>query len=67
MFSFQCLGKVGEVIKVDMDGDMVVKFGNRMWVFAPACCVAVPGAPLDHISTHEDSSDGDIKIRLGGC
>lgn len=58
-----CLGKVGKVIKIDSDGDVVVKFGDRHWVFAPACCNAAPGTDLDFVSS---ADDGDtISIKLG--
>lgn len=63
----QCLGKVGEVIKIDEDGDVVVKFGGRFWVFAPACCVPAPGAEVDHISAQADDIGDSLKIRLGRC
>ncbi|XP_070207420.1 E3 ubiquitin-protein ligase MIB2-like isoform X2 [Littorina saxatilis] len=57
------VGKVGEVIKVDQDGDVVVKFGQRHWVFAPACCIAAPGAQVDLISA---DVDGSVPFGLGG-
>ena len=62
----QCLGKVGEVIKVDKEGDIVVKFGDRIWVFAPTCCVAAPEAKIDYISSRNVRGGETIKIRLGG-
>lgn len=56
----QCLGKVGEVIKVDDDGDLVVKFNGCQWAFNPMCCTPAPNEDVDTISlTHEDdNSDG---------
>ncbi|XP_070206565.1 E3 ubiquitin-protein ligase MIB2-like [Littorina saxatilis] len=43
------LGKVGEVIKMDSDGDVVVQFGQQKWLFNPACLTPAPGAKLDTI------------------
>ncbi|KAK7471425.1 hypothetical protein BaRGS_00035913 [Batillaria attramentaria] len=59
------LGKVGEVIKIDEDGDVVVQFGGRHWVYNPACVVPAPGAEIDHISKEAGDSDDGVKISLG--
>ncbi|KAL8587340.1 hypothetical protein ACOMHN_045587 [Nucella lapillus] len=60
----QYLGKVGKVMKIDSDGDVIVKFGKRIWVFAPACCTTVEDKDVDFVSSEDD--DGDtVKITLG--
>ena len=51
-------------MKIDEDGDVVVKFGDRHWVFAPACCTAAPGEEIDHVSSQDDGGDS-IKFTLG--
>lgn len=43
------LGKVGEVIKLDSDGDAVVQFGRQKWVYNPACLTPAPGQPVDEV------------------
>lgn len=60
------LGKVGEVIKIDEDGDVVVKFGQRHWVYNPACLTPAPSADIDHISKEEEDDDSGMSISLGG-
>ncbi|XP_071110075.1 E3 ubiquitin-protein ligase MIB2-like [Haliotis cracherodii] len=49
------LGKVGRVKRVDSDGDVVVVFGLRKWIFNPACCVPAPGEKVDA----DDGGAGD--------
>ena len=45
---FQTPGKVGEVTKVDEDGDVMVSFGQRGYLFSPPCCLpAPPGSSVD--------------------
>lgn len=48
------LGKVGEVVKVDSDGDVVVQFGEQKWLFNPACLSPAPGQEVDTV--HVDVS-----------
>ncbi|XP_076081737.1 E3 ubiquitin-protein ligase MIB2-like isoform X2 [Mytilus galloprovincialis] len=36
-------GKIGKVEKVDSDGDVVVQFGQQVWVYSPACLIPAPG------------------------
>ena len=67
-------GKIGKVEKIDSDGDVVVQFGQQVWVYSPACMIPTPGKQVDNIdgkqaptlasrrsdgdSTQEDLSDG---------
>ncbi|XP_055958124.1 E3 ubiquitin-protein ligase MIB2 isoform X2 [Patella vulgata] len=53
----QYLGKVGQVTKIDSDGDAVVKFGRRVWVYNPACCIPAPGEMIDEEEEESDDSD----------
>lgn len=55
----KALGKVGEVIKIDDDGDVVVKFKDRHWVYNPACVVAAPGEEIDLVSKDDGDDDDD--------
>lgn len=44
------LGKVGDVVKVDSDGDVVVQFdGGQKWCYNPACLLPAAGKPLDTV------------------
>ncbi|PVD37114.1 hypothetical protein C0Q70_04109 [Pomacea canaliculata] len=62
-----CLGKVGEVIKVDDDGDLVVKFNGCQWAFNPMCCTPAPNEDVDTISlTHEDDDSDGMSLGQGG-
>lgn len=59
-FSFQVLGKVGEVIKIDSDGDVLVQFNaNQKWLFNPACLTSASGQPVDDISIDADTESAD--------
>ena len=53
----QALGKVGQVTKIDSDGDVVVTFGPRTHMFSPACCVPVPPATSSDSLTSSASDD----------
>ncbi|XP_041377262.1 E3 ubiquitin-protein ligase MIB2-like [Gigantopelta aegis] len=53
------LGKVGRVKKLDADGDAVVLFGRRQWIFNPACCTPVSESELPSKSDSDDDSDSD--------
>ncbi|XP_041377618.1 E3 ubiquitin-protein ligase MIB2-like isoform X2 [Gigantopelta aegis] len=66
----QLLGKCGKVVRLDKDGDVVVEFGNRNWLFNPACCVPAPGRVPDVVeyavsSSHDDDDDDDGDSSLG--
>ncbi|XP_025083296.1 E3 ubiquitin-protein ligase MIB2-like isoform X2 [Pomacea canaliculata] len=52
------LGKVGEVIKVDEDGDLVVKINERQWMFNPQCCKPASNEDVN-ISLFSGSDDSD--------
>ncbi|XP_046559208.1 E3 ubiquitin-protein ligase MIB2-like [Haliotis rubra] len=56
----ESLGKVGRVKRVDSDGDVVVLFGSRKWIFNPACCVPAPGENVDD----GDGGAGDAVLGL---
>ena len=56
------LGKVGKVVKVDSDGDVAVAFGNKAWVFNPACCEAAPGEKV-----YESSSGRRVVAGAGAA
>lgn len=43
------IGKVGKVVKIDSDGDVAVAFGNKAWVFNPACCELAPGEKVSDL------------------
>ncbi|KAK6175250.1 hypothetical protein SNE40_013753 [Patella caerulea] len=53
----QYLGKVGQITKIDSDGDAVVKFGRKVWVYNPACCIPAPGEVIDEQEEESDDSD----------
>ncbi|XP_076451914.1 E3 ubiquitin-protein ligase MIB2-like isoform X2 [Babylonia areolata] len=68
------LGKVGEVVKVDSDGDVVVQFGQQKWLFNPVCLSLAPGEPVDnvtvsasarHVLQRGDSTLGALNQILG--
>lgn len=44
-------GKVGKVEKVDSDGDVVVQFGQQVWVYSPACLIPAPGQKIDQLTS----------------
>ena len=48
--SFQTLGKVGTITKIDDDYDVTVKFGQSSFRYSPACCVPAPGATPDTVT-----------------
>ncbi|KAL8591676.1 hypothetical protein ACOMHN_056792 [Nucella lapillus] len=54
----QMLGKVGQVKKIDSDGDVVVSFGNVAAMFSPGCCIPV-AAFRDASSASSSSDDSD--------
>ncbi|XP_046342697.2 E3 ubiquitin-protein ligase MIB2-like isoform X1 [Haliotis rufescens] len=57
----KALGKVGRVVRVDSDGDIVVSFGSSKWIFNPACCVPAPGERVDDVEAGGGETAG-----LGG-
>ncbi|KAL8624340.1 hypothetical protein ACOMHN_044771 [Nucella lapillus] len=68
------LGKVGEVVKVDSDGDVVVQFGQQKWLFNPASLTPAPGQKVDTVHVEvgrrqvlqrESSSLGALNHLLG--
>ena len=40
-FSFQCIGKVGKIEKIDDDGDVHISYGLLSWVFHPDAVIKV--------------------------
>ncbi|XP_076472368.1 E3 ubiquitin-protein ligase MIB2-like [Babylonia areolata] len=53
----QTLGKVGQVTKIDSDGDVVVLFGHTACMYSPACCIPVAaGTSADSIAKSDSSS-----------
>ncbi|XP_070182676.1 E3 ubiquitin-protein ligase MIB2-like isoform X2 [Littorina saxatilis] len=43
-------GKVGQVLTVDSEGDLLVSFGRHHFLFAPACCTHVTSdTPVDSL------------------
>ncbi|KAK6175251.1 hypothetical protein SNE40_013754 [Patella caerulea] len=56
----QYLGKVGQITKIHSDGDAVVKFGRRVWVYNPACCIPAPGEVIDEQEESDDSDTLDM-------
>ncbi|XP_076451973.1 uncharacterized protein LOC143287678 [Babylonia areolata] len=71
----QTAGKVGEVTRVDNDGDLRVRFGQCSYLYTPGCCVPAPGCSVDRVeergssldigSLMEESGDGDASSLLG--
>ncbi|XP_067659038.1 E3 ubiquitin-protein ligase MIB2-like [Haliotis asinina] len=57
----QVLGKVGRVVRVDSDGDIVVSFGSTKWIFNPVCCIPAPGERVDDVEAGGGETAG-----LGG-
>ncbi|KAK7485777.1 hypothetical protein BaRGS_00022958, partial [Batillaria attramentaria] len=55
----KALGKVGEAVKVDSDGDVVVDFQGQKWLFNPACLTPAPGQSVDDISGQVAGGDDD--------
>lgn len=51
------LGKVGKIVKIDSDGDVAVAFGNKAWVFNPACCVPAPGEKVAELGGGEGTEE----------
>jgi hypothetical protein len=35
---FQTLGAIGRIARIDSDGDVRVKVGDRVWIYSPVCC-----------------------------
>lgn len=54
---FKVLGKVGKVVKIDSDGDVAVTFGNKSWVFNPACCEPAPGERINELEDEGGESE----------
>ena len=56
---------MGQVVKIDKDGDVLVSFGRRIFLFAPACCIPAPGEKLDMLSetdTQQMQSGGAVGV-----
>ena len=47
-------GKVGRVEKIDSDGDVVVQFGQQVWVYSPACMIPAPGKTVDDLQGKQE-------------
>ena len=60
--SFQTLGKVGTITKIDDDYDVTVKFGQSSFRYSPACCVPAPGATPDTV-TATPGGEGEVVNR----
>ncbi|XP_046564767.1 E3 ubiquitin-protein ligase mind-bomb-like isoform X2 [Haliotis rubra] len=76
-----CLGKTGQVVEIDKDGDLRVAFGPVKWFFSPVSCDPQDGEALSGFgisfgankSTSSDSSTSDVddiaegvaQVRLG--
>lgn len=58
------LDKVGKVVKIDSDGDVAVAFGNKAFVFNPACCIAAPGEKVFNLG--EGGSGGERRAEGRG-
>lgn len=49
-------GKVGKVEKIDSDGDVVVQFGQQVWVYSPASMIPAPGKNVDTLEGKQETS-----------
>lgn len=58
-------GKVGRVVKIDEDGDVAVAFGQKVHIYAPACCLPAPGSEPEVLSPSSDSSDRGARRTSG--
>lgn len=47
---------MGEVVKIDEVGDLVVAFGKVMYMYAPACCIPSPGSKMDVLAEDKANS-----------
>lgn len=57
-YHLQSLGRVGEVLKVDSEGDIVVQFaGCQKWLYNPACLSLAPNTPVDDLTTRVHISE----------
>ncbi|XP_070208056.1 uncharacterized protein [Littorina saxatilis] len=58
------LGKVGRVLKIDSDGDVLVSFGRHHFLFAPACCVPAPRTKPDSLSIESGGKLPQIPVAV---
>nr|KAG5689269.1 hypothetical protein BaRGS_005277 [Batillaria attramentaria] len=64
------LNKVGKVIKVDQDGDLLVTFNGCHYLYSPACCTLAPGATVDSVaagSPQTGDTTKDTKVTSPGA
>ncbi|XP_065175923.1 E3 ubiquitin-protein ligase MIB2-like [Sycon ciliatum] len=60
------LGKVGQIVNIDSDGDARVRFSNgQSWTFSPRCLTHVSRGAVDS-STLKESDDSDQMMRMLG-
>ncbi|XP_064610755.1 E3 ubiquitin-protein ligase MIB2-like [Liolophura sinensis] len=59
------LDEVGQVKKVDGDGDVHVEVNGMTWCFNPSCCTLVRHGDQDTSNTQDDDDDGDTDLFSG--
>ena len=51
---------MGQVTKIDSDGDVVVTFGHQSYFFSPACCIPVSSTmSLDSLASESSDATSD--------
>jgi len=60
LFVMQIIGKSGQVVGVDSDGDVKVEIAGNRWLLNPLCCVlesaVSPGQGRQNIAVSEEDS-----------
>ena len=64
---FQACGKIGKIEKIDSDGDVVVQFGQQVWVYSPACMIPAPGKQVDNIDGKQAPTLASRRSDGGRC
>lgn len=74
--TLQCIGKAGNIIRIDGDGDMRVKVDNKTWIFNPTCLQPTTGeimsksglqnVAFDSSSDETDDSDWSFDESYSG-
>ncbi|KAL8578225.1 hypothetical protein ACOMHN_040986 [Nucella lapillus] len=58
-------GRVGQVVKIDEDGDAAVAFGRKIHLYAPACCLPALGFEPEVLSSSSDGSNHGARDNSG--
>ena len=57
------IGKVGLVLKIDSNGDVLVSFGHHAFLFAPASCIPAPDLKPDALGIETDRQEPQISAQ----